>query len=173
MEHRMSIANDLAAEREAETPAPTTKRVRFVETRSLYVDLPAEEADVILNDRDITDLADDYGRFKRMAGSERPPFIGFLTAEDATGERLDDWGDPLPVDGTGREKWLWAARNEVADARYTLARARYREGNCEELDAVRAELGRLEERLRVMALAVEGLGPDCRPLDAADNAAGA
>ena len=135
-----------------------------MDTRALYVDLPAEQADGILATGDICDVADDYERFKRMAGAERPPFDHDLYVEDATGEPLGVWGDPEPVDGTQREKWLWAARNQVADARYTLSRARYREGNCQELDAVNAELSKLEERLRVMALAVEGLGPDCLPL---------
>lgn len=163
----MSIATEIAIEREADHPAPPTKRVRFVETRALYVDLPAEQADDVLATDDICDLADDYERFKRMAGAERPPFDSDLYVEDATGEPLGIWNDPRPLDGTQREKWLWAARNQVGDARSTLGRARYREGNCVELDEVNAHLGRLEERLRVMALAVEGRGPDCLPLEEA------
>ena len=160
----MSIAADLVAEQEAENPTPATKRIRFVDTRSIYVDLPAEDADAILATTDICDLADDYERFKRMAGSGPVPFDGGLYVEDATNQRLGIWGDPEPIDGTEREKWLWSARNRVGDARNVLSRARYREGNCQELDAVNAELGKLEERLRVMALAVEGRGPDCLPL---------
>jgi len=90
---------------------------------------------------------------------------GDLTVEAEDGSRIPrGWTAPEPIDGTGRQSYLWTARNLVSDARYELSSGRYREGNCGEMDDVNAELGRLEERLRVMALSVEGLGPDCRPL---------
>ena len=158
------MATDLAAERRAENPPPATKRVRFTETRELYVDLPADRADEVLAMDDITDLADEYGQLRRIAhGRLQVHSEGDLSVEDATGGV-----DPLvqPLDGTGRQSYLWTARNAVSDARYELSSGRYREGNCPELDAANAELGVLEERLRVMALAAEGLGPDCLPLPA-------
>ena len=164
----MNFATDLAAEEAAERPpAPTTKRVRFVERRELYVDLPAAAADAILATRDITDLVDDYDRMKRVAGSDLTHHsAGDLYVEDATDQLLGTWGDPQPLDGTGREKWLWTARSKVAAARYVLSCARYREGNCTELDEANRDLDAIEERLRVMALAVDGLDPDGQPLDA-------
>jgi hypothetical protein len=148
----------------------TTKRVRFVETRELYVDLPIEQSVAILATTDITELADDYGRMKRIAGGDLTShLVGDLYVEDATDQLLGVWGDPEPLDGTGPERWLWTARSKLADARYVLTRARYREGNCAELDAVNRDLGEIEERLRVMALAAEGLGPDFRPLGKEDQ----
>jgi len=168
----MSMAADLAAEDRIESPTPTTKRLCFVTTKHVYVDLPADQADEILGLTDIVDLADEYERLKRVAHgrlqqhSEADLEVSDSREDVAAGWRLDPWVQPL--DGTGRESYLWTARNAVGDARHQLALGRYREGECSELDAVNAELGRLEEHLRVMALVVEGRGPDHRPLDSGE-----
>lgn len=145
----------------------TTKRIRFIETREFVVELPAEEADEVITSEDICDLADYYERFKRIAhGRLNAHSEGDLTVEEDDPERIPrGWFEPEPIDGTGRESYLWAARTLVADARYELSIGRYREGKCPELDEANHDLGRLEERLRVMALAVDGLGPDHQPLN--------
>lgn len=161
------MATDLAAEREAATPTPATKRVRFVETRETYVDLPVEEADAFIEGEvDVTDIAETLTRLRRVArGNLNEHAEGGLCVKDASHVKLVGGWDPTPLDGTGRPSYLWTARSKVADARYELSVGRYCEGNCPELDQANRDLGVIEERLRTMALAVDGLGPDHRPLD--------
>lgn len=169
----MSIANDIASEREAETePEPTSKalRVEVTITKRMLVDLdPTDEGDRYLLDPDVdtSDLADSLSRWQRIAergGSAHAHYDYDLEVRDATKDSLAMTFGPVPIDGHARESYLWTARNRVADARYQLSLGRYREGDCVELDEVNRELDRFEERLRVMALAAEGRGPDGLPL---------
>lgn len=145
-------------------------RIAVTTTQVMYVDVPDDEEHryLIENDEvppDVTDLSEAAERFANIAGCEALAYSeGWISIERHDG--------PLPwcceaLDGTAPERRLWRARSILDDAVSLLGRTRYREGDCREVDAAMADLRRVDERLRVMALAAEGRGPDHKPLDGA------
>lgn len=147
-------------------------RLAVTKTQVMYVEVPDDEEYRYLTEEDeapdVTDLSDAAERFENIAGCEALAYSeGWISIE-----RFDG---PLPwccdaLDGTAPERRLWRARSILNKAWALLGRTRYREGDCREVDAVIRDLSRIEERLRVMALAAEGRGPDCKPLDGKDAA---
>ncbi len=67
----------------------------------------------------------------------------------------DEFWSPEAVDADAPTRLLWQAREHLSRAYGKLGRARYREGHCPEVDAFTADLLRLDERLRLMALEVD------------------
>ena len=139
---------------DAPLAAPPTARVVFTDTRWWAVDLDAETAEMVLDKRaDIIDVADTFTRARRI-DPHASPFEADLTVERAEDQYLR-WAESQVIDGTGTESYYWSARKSVMEARYHLDCGRYREGTCREMDAVNASLGRIEEELRVLAMAVD------------------
>ncbi len=135
-------------------------RARLVQldiTQTMFVRLPAEEAEVVLaKEACSTDLADRFARWQRIAHYSPHHFDGYIDVSAPDEARLDDWAMPEPVDGVeGKPSYLWSARHFVGRARYELSCGRYREGHCPDLDEVNRLLGRLEEELRLMAFAAD------------------
>ena len=137
-------------------PAPLSAptRVVFTDTRWWAVDLDGETAEMVLDKRaDIIDIADTFTRARRI-DPHASPFEADLTVERAEDQYLR-WDEAQVIDGTAPESYYWSARKSVMEARYHLNCGRYREGDCREMDAVNASLGRIEEELRVLAMAVD------------------
>ena len=134
-----------------------TRVVQVDTTKSMFVRLPTDEAEVVLDkDACSTDLADRFARWQRIAHYSPHHFDGYINVSAADEARLDDWAMPEPVDGVeGKPSYLWSARHFVGRARYELSCGRYREGHCPDLDEVNRLLGRLEEELRLMAFAAD------------------
>ena len=146
------------SEREAATlrqgDEATLRRVVFTETCYWAATVEAETADLVLADwADIIDVAETLEQIK-LANPHDMPFEAWLTVEAVEDQAMHvpDWG---VLDGTKPESFYWSARKAVMEARTVLSRGRYREGNCPEMDAVNASLGRIEEELRLLALAVD------------------
>lgn len=129
-----------------------TKRLRVVVTESMWVDTDAEEARSLLDPSDYMDVYDAITRFRRIAAHDFAHIEYEGHVEDASDET--PYGVE-PVYGAGRERFLWSARHFVVKARTELSVGRYRDGNCPELDAVNRDLAAIEDRLRLMALAVD------------------
>lgn len=141
-----------------------TRRVRVTMTRTMWVDVPADEADAVLpyehNGKkhlpDITDLSERVTRWQRIAAYGHEHIEGDLTVEEADPNEPDPWY-AKPVDATERERYLWSARHFLIEARHQLTCARYRDGNCPEVDDLNGRLARLEDELRLMALEGDGV----------------
>jgi hypothetical protein len=132
----------------------TKRRVIFTDTRWWAADVAIETADRLLHEQvDIIDVAEEFTRIRRCE-PHGVPVEADLTVEAAAVSFIasDEYG---VIDGTGPEEFYWSARKAVMEARYHLNCGRYREGDCREMDAVNASLGRIEEELRVLALAVD------------------
>ena len=130
------------------------REVVFTETHYWAATVDAETADIVLAEgADLIDVAETLERIK-MANPHDMPFEAWLTAEAGEDQAMHvpDYG---VLDGTKPESFYWSARHRVMQARTILSRGRYREGNCPEMDAVNASLGRIEEELRLLALAVD------------------
>lgn len=131
-----------------------TKRVVFTETLHWAAEVDTETAEMILDERaDIIDIAETLTRVKR-ANPHNYPFDGSLTVE-AADESFLYVGEWDVLDGTKPESFYWTARKHVMDARYALSSGRYREGDCREMDAVNAKLAKIEDELRLLAMAVD------------------
>jgi len=132
-----------------------TKRLRAIITETLLADVgPEEAARLLAKDADYLDVIEAVQRFRRIAAHDYEHIEAEVAIEDAS----EDWIGPYgvtPVYGDGREKYLWSARHFVIQARNELSRGRYREGICPELDAVNRDLAMIEDRLRLMAWAVD------------------
>jgi hypothetical protein len=152
---QVTIAQPLRPERRV---LARSRVVQVDMTRTMFVRLPAEEAEAALDkDADYTDMAERLTEWERIAHYDAHHYDGGFEITDAEEYRLTDWLAPEPVDAVdGRPSFLWSARHFVERARGELNCGRYREGHCPELDEVNTLLGRLEERLRLMALAVDG-----------------
>lgn len=128
-------------------------RLRFTFTKSMWVDIGREEGQRLLDADDYTELVEAATRAQRIA-AQAGHHVGdaYIVVE-----RYDegDYVDADPIEWDDREKYLWSARHFVNKARYELSCGRYREGHCPDLDRVNRDLGRLEEQLRLMALAVD------------------
>lgn len=153
-------------------------RLRVTKTVVMYVDVPDDEEHRALIEREDaqgrpipTDgiaLAEAAARFENIAGCEPCAYSnGWVSIE------RDE--DPLPwccaaLDGMGPQRRIWRARHILSTAYGLLQRTRHFEGDVYEVDRVIADLRKIDERLRVMALAAEGLGPDHKPLEDLTNA---
>jgi hypothetical protein len=128
-------------------------------TRTIVVDVPAEEAEHLKDPYDYTDVLEAADRYKRQThhGHEYD-FEGGVTIEAADEEALEScmW-PPEVLQSQPDGGYIWSARHFVGQARHELGLGRYREGHCPDLDVLNVELGRLGERLRVMALAIDGI----------------
>lgn len=134
--------------------AAVTERVVFTDTRWWAVDLDAETAAMVLDERaDICDVADTLAAANR-SDPYAYPFEAGLTVQKAEDQYLHR-DDIQVIDGTKPESFYWTARKYVMDARHALNLGRYREGNCREMDAVNARLTAIEDELRVLAMAVD------------------
>lgn len=132
------------------------KRVLFELTETWVADLDDEEAEwVLAPDADVCDLSDVFERLKRIAQGRKDAVCdASLTVEDAADAGwVPDW--VMAIDGTAPQNFYWTARQRVMEAGTVLTSGRYREGDCKEMDAVRAALSEIEERLRLLALAVD------------------
>ena len=137
-------------------PAATllSTRVVFTDTRWWAVDLDAETAEMVLDERaDIIDVAETF-----MASRRSDPYAAPFEA-DLTVERCGDSHLHVPdfsvIDATKAESFYWTARKHVMEARHALNCGRYREGDCREMDAVNAKLTAIEDELRLLAMAVD------------------
>lgn len=130
------------------------QRLRVTWTQSMVVDVPRDQAKRLLKPYDYLDVCEAAERFRRQ--SHYAPYN--LEDSGVSIEPYDSYlwhGVPVIDTETAGEGYLWSARNLVGDARTMLNRGRYREGHCPDLDRVTQALGRLEEELRLMALAVD------------------
>lgn len=146
----------------------TKRRIRVTSTRSFLVDVPAEEAERLTELKDLggnvvhttdgLDVIEAAARFLRRT-NHAPEYVDadvrIEPADD--GDLAGGYWEPTVLDATapGAEGYLWSACHFVDRARQELSSGRYREGHCPDLDALNRDFGRLQERLRVMALAVD------------------
>ena len=138
-----------------------TRLVQVDMTRTMYVSLTDDEAEAALNAAHYLDNCDKVTRWLRIANHAPEHFDAEFSIAKADAERQALFGYSKPVDGEdGIPSYLWSARHFVGEARHELSAGRYREGFCPELDEVNTLLGRLEERLRIMALCAYGKKTD-------------
>lgn len=131
------------------------QRLRVTWTASLLVDVPRHDAKRLLKPYDYVDLCEAAERFRRQSHYAPYNLLESWVSVEPYRKVWGDWGVSIIDSETAGEGYLWSARNLVGDARTMLNRGRYREGHCPDLDRVATALGRLEEELRLMALAVD------------------
>lgn len=142
----------------------TKRRLRVIVTETMIVDENAEEAEGLLPvvDEDgeehlpeYLDVIEAASRYRRMA-HHAAEYIEGDVAIEAADDDDDWWRGTTPLDATtARPGYLWSARHFIGEAMNELSRGRYSEGHCPELDALNRDLGRLDERCRLMALAAD------------------
>lgn len=142
------------------------RRIRVTATQTFLVDVPAEEAERLTELRDLDgnvvhtpdglDVIEAAARFLRQT-HHAPEYVdAYVTIEAADdGDLAGGFWEPTVLDSTvpAPEGYLWSACYFVDRARQELSSGRYREGHCPDLDALNRDFGRLQERLRLMALA--------------------
>jgi hypothetical protein len=139
--------------------APAKRRLLATVTERMWVDVDPEEAERLLDPSDYLDVYEAVDRYRRIAAHATEHIDADVTLEaDDDTTRGDYWRVTTPVDGNGRQRYLWSARHFVGKARHELSLGRYREGYCPELDKVNGALARLEDELRLMAM--EGERPE-------------
>ena len=144
----------------------TPRLVAFTYTETFYARIDGDTADRILppdggQSVDTIDIADEWDRLKRTAIHGHQYVDADLTVDEV--EKWAPW-DATFFDDTavkGDHGYLWSARHFTGKARTLLSQARYREGNCPDVDALNRDLDRIEERIRVMALEADP-GGACR-----------
>lgn len=131
------------------------QRLRVEWTESLLVDVPRPQAKRLLNPSDYLDVYEAAARFRRQSHYS-PSNVEDASVRIEPYQRSRSWWDAEVIDTeTAGEGYLWSARHFVGEARRMLGSGRYREGHCPDLDRLNTALGRLEEELRLMALAVD------------------
>lgn len=142
-----------------EPPVPDKTRLLVKTTERILVDVDSVSAERL--DRaaktDYLHVIEVAERFRRIAAYDIGNVRFDVSVTRATDSNVRDFEDAYvePVDGERDEQLLWCARHFVDQARRELNQARHREGDVSEVDAVLADLGRIGDRLRVMALTTD------------------
>lgn len=131
-----------------------------MESLTFLVDLDGVEARRLTRPKaDYMEVIEAFDQWKRMTG-HRPDYVD--GGVELVAVKPDDWahgkrsgrlGDSVLDVAAARPGYLWSARHFIGQARYELSSGRYREGHCPDLDRLNGALARLEDELRLMALA--------------------
>lgn len=129
----------------------SARRLRVTFTQTLLVDENLEDARSVLDAADHLTVIEAAHRYRTMAHHSSEHLDADVTIEEADSDETG-WAAVLDAT-TARPGYLWSALTFLDKASQELIGGRYREGRCPELDALNRDLGRLKERLRLMALA--------------------